>query len=989
MRHHVIPILVAVLTAASCTTPRDDGTGDVGATTLAVANGTPATKAARPYAAFLEIAMQNGATASCTGTLIAPDTVLTAAHCTVCASSVTVRFLGDAPDGSPDGSPPASGTVVGQSGIFTSAAAYPNPVNCSASPELLKLQLDLNTHFDKDVAIIKLPAPATVAYLSPLLEPPHGFSPVKELFGQDVTVVGRGYPAVDTIDTSTMREGQGSLDRWMYLTPMGESCEPSSRGFSLWMENAAYGTPPGPAEAATLPGDSGGPMIATINGVDRLIGVTSAGNDDVFSVHVPIFLEPNSHFIRSHLGPTVYPLDSDGDGVRDSYDNCPADANTDQMDRDEDGVGDVCDTCMPLDANSVGPLLTRFDGTPASAYAQYYDPDQRNGNQEAENEQFFQNHPSYMTGGTVAPITYAEYTQALATILGAPCNAHLSQVIRMKRYRRGDVCDPIPHATTNVVYEAAEPPDFQATPALPCAGPLLTTCSYEVPTGIEVTPTVDAASAVAPGEVGFRFCECSQVADDEGARRLGCGAGTAADCAIDGERYSPGDASWKLLHVNGGTDTTDAPSAESFAPLGWLPQDPPLSWNVPLDMAALSGVPLPPGPWLPDGGSGISGGPPAVRGILWSHVPEFDNTAIGSIPPDGVRAFATIASYYQPLTAGLRKIMHFRKIPQYKPAFPWEYCPVCGVDFSWLEVSNPADPYALAVGSRGALDVLEMLDQTAKDLFLSDQRRVSASETPAMLAGRGITAREVIVDEATQVVGTIGVSAGKVFGKSIEVAGASRSGLKATSGELRITGESSGPAQALAYSATRNMLFDLVLNQGEESAELRVWSGEDNSTTGFPLTGPAIGTPLAAIYRAVDDALYAVDQPVGGGYLRLLRIDLVPGLTAGLAEARVTILASRFMSAEYSDVALANDNDGGLLVAANLEDRPRLARLVNADDTWLNRFRLDPDEPVYGEVRVTGAQVLYLTPDRAEFEPVELDLETFEPAGSASIDPVF
>jgi hypothetical protein len=32
--------------------------------------------------------------------------------------------------------------------------------------------------------------------------------------------------------------------------------------------------------------------------------------------------------------------DSDGDGIEDDVDNCPADANADQADRDRDGIGE-------------------------------------------------------------------------------------------------------------------------------------------------------------------------------------------------------------------------------------------------------------------------------------------------------------------------------------------------------------------------------------------------------------------------------------------------------------------------------------------------------------------------------------------------------------------------------------------------------------------------------------------------------------------------
>ncbi|WP_216355496.1 thrombospondin type 3 repeat-containing protein [Geothermobacter hydrogeniphilus] len=51
---------------------------------------------------------------------------------------------------------------------------------------------------------------------------------------------------------------------------------------------------------------------------------------------------------------TVLPalaIDSDGDGIDDTIDNCPTIANADQADADGDGIGDVCDACPDDAAN--------------------------------------------------------------------------------------------------------------------------------------------------------------------------------------------------------------------------------------------------------------------------------------------------------------------------------------------------------------------------------------------------------------------------------------------------------------------------------------------------------------------------------------------------------------------------------------------------------------------------------------------------------------
>lgn len=89
-------------------------------------------------------------------------------------------------------------------------------------------------------------------------------------------------------------------------------------------------------------------------------GPPLANGDYTFSVNL---IDYNDNISSQSITFTLAMVDSDGDGVLDPFDNCPTIANPNQLDGDNDGIGDICESINPVVGTITGVV------TNASGYA--------------------------------------------------------------------------------------------------------------------------------------------------------------------------------------------------------------------------------------------------------------------------------------------------------------------------------------------------------------------------------------------------------------------------------------------------------------------------------------------------------------------------------------------------------------------------------------------------------------------------------------------
>ncbi|MCC6648896.1 MAG: trypsin-like serine protease [Polyangiaceae bacterium] len=645
-------------------------------------------------------------------------------------------------------------------------------------------------------------------------------------------------------------------------------------------------------------GDSGGPLLAHFDASPGFpggwlqIGVASGGNC-AWNNYAPTFASAGEEWIFATMVDRKYghglrwhgelgEPGMDGDRVIDEEDNCPLDYNPDQADSDEDGLGDACDNCPKIS-----------------------NPDQRDSNLETE----LVNYDSVL------------HDHALRVTQD---NANHDIMKRRALHYQGDACEKTPLVRASLVSESVKCP-------LPL-GCSQSSATSRLEGDLFALGKIPAFPSDPAQPYGFRFCLCDDPNTSTVEGRVACATKLASPCTTrimnaQGDFFLPSNqlTPWRLVTIDGSKNEQFGGTfglkgtGDSFEH----------RWGFEQDTEFLA-APT----------------PPAIRetrpGILLAHVrrpPPAQFAAFGGDDGPDQQLPVTLVNRSSVLLDGHVKRVAVpavgtpppppppgTKLPLPAPPslgvkIPFNWC-VAGCNFGrrvpFLLSSEPDQLWAES--SAGRVDLTARVEESVRGVFTSGTL-IGADEAAGTLAARGGGWTAVHLDGSGELNMTIETSEDGLF-PTYRVSGGERVAARSATGA-----GVADPGYVYAASATRDSVFRLggTTSSGAASGELWVLdvgtSGEWRQASLSGDVRPA--TVLAAAYHHPTDALYVIDEARRGRrsvgrLLRIRRDSVVDGLGEWPRLVRATVAMG---TAETGELVLGFSKGGAHAVAIVDVDR--------------------------------------------------------------------
>jgi secreted trypsin-like serine protease len=267
-----IALCLGLALSAACAQPLEEEGIEIGDTSQEIVGGVATSE--YPAVAFLYSEFSNSDDAQlCSGTLVTPSVILTAAHC--------VEFA--------NGSPEQYLAYFGTNVLVEADTGEIDTIPIKAYDFHPAWNID-NLEAGNDIGMVALERPVPAA-VQPV---PINREPLEDHIGEEVQLVGWGRTSGEGQDFGVKRETTSTLENTQELL-------------------IQYGS----ATANTCQGDSGGPNFMTVGGVEVIAGITSYGNvgcnDYGVGTRVDRFTEFIDDFILRH-DPSNAPPPGSGTG---------------------------------------------------------------------------------------------------------------------------------------------------------------------------------------------------------------------------------------------------------------------------------------------------------------------------------------------------------------------------------------------------------------------------------------------------------------------------------------------------------------------------------------------------------------------------------------------------------------------------------------------------------------------------------------------------